>query len=147
MFAKKTFAGDEFTIQRLGLQDSWQGQALLAEVLLPLMGAGIDEKTQTEDSLIYHKSSFFKDSFSHIAKIISDPRVFELATKMLRGAEVNGREINLEQYFAADIETFNEVFMWCLEVNFSSFFGSNKNGILQSIIGKTMTVMGASVEE
>lgn len=147
MFASKDFDGKTITLAKLNIRDVWAGQALLLEIMAPLMGGGLDEKLQSEDAIIYHKSTFFKDSFSHMAKMISDPRMWDLIVKMLNKGEVDGKQLTVD-YFDADIELFNEVVMWALEVNFQSFFGEQKGkGMLGSLTTMTMGMMGATFTE
>ena len=136
------------TVKQLKVRDKFKAQGLIAEIILPIMGGMMDEKTKdAEDIFNETKSTMFKDLFKHVAEKLSDERLWDLFEKMLVGATYKDPTtgtvlaFNLEEFceHKDGITTMNELLMFCIEVNFSSLF--TENGILQSLTGKTLDLI------
>ena len=136
------------TVKQLKVRDKFKAQGLIAEIILPIMGGMMDEKTKdAEDIFNETKSTMFKDLFKHVAEKLSDERLWDLFEKMLAGATYKDPTtgtvlaFNLEEFceHKDGITTMNELLMFCIEVNFSSLF--TENGILQSLTGKTLDLI------
>ena len=136
------------TVKQLKVRDKFKAQGLIAEIILPIMGGMMDEKSKdAEDIFNETKSTMFKDLFKHVAEKLSDERLWDLFEKMLVGATYKDPTtgtvlaFNLEEFceHKDGITTMNELLMFCIEVNFSSLF--TENGILQSLTGKTLDLI------
>jgi len=136
------------TVKQLKVRDKFKAQGLIAEIILPIMGGMMDEKTKdAEDIFNETKSTMFKDLFKHVAEKLSDERLWDLFEKMLVGATYKDPTtgtvlaFNLEEFceHKDGITTMNELLMFCIEVNFSSLF--TENGILRSLTGKTLDLI------
>ena len=139
------------TVKQLKAYELLASQGFIFEIILPMMGGMMDDKTKDpEDIFNEKKSTMFKDLFQHIAEKLSDPRLADLLAKMLVGATYKDPTtgtvlpFNLDEFceHKEGIVTLNELLMFCLEVNFSSLF--TENGILQSLTGKTLDLMATA---
>lgn len=136
------------TIKQLKVRDKFKAQGFIAEIILPIMGGMMDDKTKDpEDIFSETKNTMFKDLFQHIAEKLGDERLWDLFENMLVGATYKDPStgtviaFNLDEFceHKDGIVTMNELLMFCIEVNFSSLF--TENGILQSLTGKTLDLI------
>ena len=122
-FQKKEFVAgkDKYkvTLKLLDGDQAYDHFFLLLDVLSPFFGGMMDQANKDEAIDIYHKPSFWKDSFVEISKKLRDPAMKEMFSDMLEGSSCDGESVSLShEMFRGNISLMVEVFIWCIMENF-----------------------------
>ena len=149
-FYTKKIGGDTSKLKAMGLRDTLELDGLLSQLVLPITGGGLDRVSETEEDLMYHKRTFFKNTFTHIGQIISNPKIFEIFEKMMTGAtcdDGSGEDVigDIDAYFAGGTKHKHavELFMFGVEKN-TDFF--TENGTLQLFMNHIIGLVSTQQE-
>lgn len=120
-FRRTTTINDKkFNIKLLKASHGIAVAKKLANVIIPALGGGLDG--YTHDEFIHGAPKTFSDLSLVLCNQIDKIGVENLIVTLLEGLEVEGRTVDLDEYFMANYGELIAVLEFALKENFASFF-------------------------
>lgn len=67
---------------------------------------------------------------------VSGDRIYYLAKKLLNGAEVNGKPLDIDEHFHRRVGHLNKVVFACIKENFQDFFAVLSGSFMKNLAAK-----------
>jgi hypothetical protein len=107
-------------------------------VVAPAVGGTLDG--MRHDDLIHGVPKTFTDMSLVVCQQLEKAEVHNLIFELLKSLEVDNKQVDLDEYFAANYGEMVEVLEFALRENFQSFFtGNGMKQRFQKVVGMIMS--------
>lgn len=136
-------SGKKFTVKKLRMGVGLKVAKKLNKIILPLIGGGIDGLKH--DDYIHGAPKSFSTLALLLCEQLDQAQIEDLIVVLLEDFNVDGKDVDIDDYFSANYGELVEVLEFSLKENFKSFFTGK--GIQAQLVDKLKEMLGLTQEE